>query len=218
MDCASLFPDLPSYSDEQLHAVLAELDQQMEQVSHNDIHIGSHERDTAYDESMPDDDSVSPQQDNEENSFRNNARCPFRSTSRPVITYEKNEEGEERKTSDESRNEEKQPASHDISGAYSNPLSRMPLESENAKGKGDARRRKSDVSNKERRVERLSTHQLAECKRLFLLTPYPSVDDYKELADRLNVTKRKVLIWFRNNRAKEKRMQKKERADTSPQE
>jgi hypothetical protein len=160
MDCASLFPDLPSYSDEQLHAVLAELDQQMEQVSHNDIHIGSHERDTAYDEPMPDDDSVSPQQDNEENSFRNNARCPFRSSLRPVIMYEKNEEGEERKTSDESRNEEKQHASHDISGAYSNPLSRMPLESENAKGNSNHNSYRSRITIERPIITRLISAQI----------------------------------------------------------
>jgi hypothetical protein len=62
-----------------------------------------------------------------------------------------------------------------------------------------------------RRKPRLASHQLAKCERQYSITPCPTRKIYQELADHMNLPKRKIVIWFRNRRAKEKRLLRAER-------
>jgi len=43
---------------------------------------------------------------------------------------------------------------------------------------------------------RLASHQLAERERQYRITPCPTRKTYQELADRINLPKRKIVIWF----------------------
>ncbi|KAH0948693.1 hypothetical protein HN011_004987 [Eciton burchellii] len=116
------------------------------------------------------------------------------------------EEEERREILVETINEEEQRAfehAGDVSDIAHRKLSpQKSLAQEKANG---------NASIDKRDKPRLAAHQLTECEKQYHITPCITRKTYQELADHMNLPKRKIVIWFQNRRAKEKRLLRAER-------